>query len=550
MNIIIFKKTVAEPFSQVSDDWKGNQLASALSETLQKGTIIIIKKSDFEIVAPFMTQHNILNCGIKKEKVELFRALKFDQQSSKELPRRLVANFSSIGAFKRSFFRFYIEHYQPTDPPCFLFVSDERVDELAATEKQKVHKTVSQDPLSLLLKDKITVEKADKIGEVYVGESFEIRMTRSMIYKASQTDSPVLILGESGTGKELIARQIFKYSENYNKGLFIVNCSSLPDALFESELFGHKKGSFTDARQDKEGIFAAANGGTLFLDEIGDLSLQNQAKLLRAIEGKEIRPLGSNETIKVNVRFLAATNRNLEAMMKQKTFREDLYFRLNTFTIYAYPLREHPEDIPGIASAIWTKLNKPGKLSDEFLNYLKGYSWPGNVRELKTLLNSITDIFGNVSPGPEHIEAIRNYHRKTLIESNAGRNDDFEKMLKVQSRNRIIEVQNILRAVKIELRPIINKQPPKLRTEKLHQLRLFIQQEVTTLENLCREPIFFKNRNLFDHIKRFRYLLEKMLNRWTGNADELRNLWQTDLNPLYEKIDMEIFEIIWGKMDL
>jgi DNA-binding NtrC family response regulator len=550
MQTIIFKRTSAETDFTQAANWDEKLLDHPVTETLQNGTIVVVKKSDFSILCPVIDKRGVLNFGIKNPKVELFRALKFDQIRDREIPRRLIINFFSIGAFKRSFFPFFYKRYRPTDPPCFLFVTDERVDELVKFTQSQPKKTVTGDPMSMLLEDTAQGEMADKIGKVYIGESYAIKLARTMICKAALSESPVLILGESGTGKELIARQIFEHSTKLNKDLFIINCSAIPDTLLESELFGHKKGIFTDAKENKEGLFIAANGGTLFLDEIGDLSQQNQAKVLRAIDEKEVRAIGSNKTIKVKVRIIAATNRNLASMMKQKSFREDLYYRLNSLTIFAPPLREHPDDIPRIAMAIWKKLDKPGKLSDIFLNYLKSYSWPGNVRELKTLLNTISDLFEGISPGPEHIEAIRTYQKKTLVESTTTSEDDFNKMLKAQCKNRIIEVQNILRAIKIELRPIINKQLASLESEKLARLKDFIQGEVNKLENLCREPIFFKNRIMFDRIKRFRYILEKTLNDWPISTDELRNLWQTDLNPLYENIDREIFDMIWGKMDL
>ncbi|MBE0640243.1 MAG: sigma 54-interacting transcriptional regulator [Bacteroidales bacterium] len=492
----------------------------------------------------------MLNCGIKKPEVELYRAFKLNQQTDQSLPRRIIANFSTSGAFKRSFNRFFSQRYQSDDPPCILFVPDGRVAELVKENEKLSEATIAGSPFSLLLSGIPRDETLEKINRNYIGQSFTTKLTCSMIYKAAHSRSPVLILGESGTGKELIARLIFEHSDNYKKSLVVVNCSAIPETLLESELFGHKKGSFTDASHDKEGLFSAADGGTLFLDEIGDLSLTNQAKLLRAIEEKEIRPLGGTKTIMVDVRIIAATNRNLASMMRQKTFREDLYYRLNVLTIFAPPLREHPEDIPEIASALWAKLGKSIRLSKEFLNYLKDYSWPGNVRELKTLLNSLTDYFGDKAPQPEHVLAIRSYHQKMLSESKTNGEEDFDKMLKAQSQLRIIEVQNILRGIKIMMRPIINLQSPMKQDKKIDKLKDYLDQEINKLEDLCREPIFFKNRNLFNHIKRFRYLLEKTMNRWPVSAEELHNLWLTDLAPLYETIDQEIFSIIWKKMDL
>jgi len=547
MQVIIFKNTGFEtgPFSAA--DWEGEKIQRHFNETFHEGTILVIKKSDFQVLTSRIDHGRMLNCGIKRPKIELFRALKFDQHNNKDLPRRIIADYATPGAFKRSFFRFFHHHYDPSRPPCILFVTDDRVNELMKLAGSQVKSPVGKDPISQLLAG---IPKGDKMGDVYIGDSFVSRLTRSMIYKAARAESPVLILGESGTGKELLARLVYDYSLKYKKDFKPINCSSLPDELLESELFGHKKGSFTGASQDKVGLLEAANKGTVFLDEIGDLSLQNQAKLLRAIEEKEIRPVGSNETIKIEVRLIAATNRNLASMMKQKTFREDLYYRLNSLTIFAPPLREHPDDIPVIASAIWAKLEQPGKLSADFLSYLKAYSWPGNVRELKTILQAISDLFGGISPGPEHIEAIRAYQKKTLAESSAGEEDDFHHLIRAQSRNRIIEAQNILRDIKVALRPVIHDKFPGLEPEKQKETRELIILELERLENLCREPIFFRNRHLFDHIKRFRYLVDKSLGYLPHAPGELKRTWQTDLEPLHVSIDEEIYSLIWGKMDL
>jgi len=253
-----------------------------------------------------------------------------------------------------------------------------------------------------------------KLERIYIGTSIEVQHTRALIYRACQTDSPVLILGESGTGKDVIATQIYENSTTHKKGFFRVNCSALPESLLEGELFGYTKASFTGANTDKVGLFNAAEGGTIFLDEIGDLSLANQVKILHAVENQGIRQIGSNQTKPVNVRIITATNRNLYAMINQGTFREDLYFRINTFLINSHPLREHPEDIPILAKAYWEKKHHISHLSNDFLEYLKTYPWPGNVRELNTLLNSLVDYFGDISPKPAHVEAIRKSRQDIL----------------------------------------------------------------------------------------------------------------------------------------
>lgn len=208
--------------------------------------------------------------------------------------------------------------------------------------------------------------------------------------KVASSLSTILILGESGTGKEVIARYIHYLSGR--KGPFIaVNCAALPEELIEAELFGFEKGAFTGAIKAKPGKFELANEGTLFLDEIGDLPLKLQAKLLRAIQEKEIERLGGEKSIKVNTRLISATNQNLEALVKEGKFREDLYFRLNVIPLLLPPLRERLEDIPLLADFLLKKIcereRKPlMKLSEDVLKAFMMYSWPGNIREFENVL--------------------------------------------------------------------------------------------------------------------------------------------------------------------
>lgn len=219
-----------------------------------------------------------------------------------------------------------------------------------------------------------------------IGESRLMRGVLSQVMKVAPTDSTVLILGESGTGKELVATSIFEHSPRHNKPLVTLNCAAIPEGLLESELFGHEKGAFTGAIGTRRGKFEEANGGTLFLDEIGDMPLSTQAKILRALQEKEVERVGGSKTIKVDVRFIAATNKNLEKMVQDGLFREDLYYRLNVFTLLLPPLRERIEDIPLLVNSFLKKAPKRAKISPLALHKLMTYQWPGNVRELINVL--------------------------------------------------------------------------------------------------------------------------------------------------------------------
>lgn len=224
-----------------------------------------------------------------------------------------------------------------------------------------------------------------------IGQSEAMQKVRSLIKLVSDSDSGVLILGESGTGKELVAKAIHNNSDRSSKQLVKVNCAAIPKNLLESELFGHEKGSFTGAIAQKKGKFEQANKGTLFLDEIGEMPLELQVKLLRALQEKEVQRIGSNGHITVDTRIIAATNRDLQEEVKKGNFRADLYYRLNVFPIEVPALREHTEDIPELANFFIQryaeKNKKPLKtIAVKALNTLKVYPWPGNVRELEHAL--------------------------------------------------------------------------------------------------------------------------------------------------------------------
>ncbi len=224
-----------------------------------------------------------------------------------------------------------------------------------------------------------------------LGESAAIEKVRVMIERLARGQAPVYIGGESGTGKELAARLIHELGPRVDKPFVPVNCGAIPESLMESEFFGHKKGSFTGAIQDKDGLFKAADGGTLFLDEVGDLPLSMQVKLLRAIQEKSVRPVGSQNEIKVDVRILSATHKNLHDLVGQGKFRQDLYYRLNVIELQIPPLRERVEDISLLAEAMCHKLcdtlgMKPPRLTPEAIETLQRYNFLGNVRELENIL--------------------------------------------------------------------------------------------------------------------------------------------------------------------
>ena len=228
------------------------------------------------------------------------------------------------------------------------------------------------------------------IGQI-IGQTPSMQQVFDMIRKVARTKSNVLITGESGTGKELVARAIHSLGSQNGRPFVAVNCGAIPEGLLESELFGHKKGSFTSASADKEGLFESARGGTLFLDEIGHMPMSCQVKLLRAVEQRQILPVGSTEPIDIDLRLIAATNRDPIEEIKAERFREDLYYRMNVVGIHLPPLRERKEDIPLLVEHFIRKYNiEMGKqcvgVSDDVMRLLMSYEWRGNIREMQNVI--------------------------------------------------------------------------------------------------------------------------------------------------------------------
>lgn len=265
--------------------------------------------------------------------------------------------------------------------------------------------------------EKENAQLLESVKEHYimVGESPKMRTLKEMIQKASATNSKVLIEGENGTGKELVARAIHHNSARAAGPFVAVNCAAIPETLIESELFGHRKGAFTGAIADKPGRFQMAEGGTIFLDEIGDMSLMTQAKMLRTLEEECIEVVGGKAVVPIDVRVIAATNKDLQKQMKMGEFREDLYFRLNVLTFQVPPLRERKEDIPLLVDYFLryfcAELGVGMKrITGRAMNRLMAHSWPGNVRELRNLVEKLIVLVGSEEIHPQDISSVlQNY---------------------------------------------------------------------------------------------------------------------------------------------
>jgi DNA-binding NtrC family response regulator len=381
---------------------------------------------DDEIVREVLTEHlkndgyEVIGCSNGYRGLELFKNDRFDLV----VLDLLMPGINGIEVLKE------IKRFSPHSIVILItaFGSIENaVDAMRAGAFDYITKPFNLSDVSFAVKRGIDVSKLEKENinlkrqlksrygfENIIGDSNAMQSIYSLIDKVAPTDSTVLILGESGTGKELIANIIHYNSERSSKPIVTVNCSAIPHELLESELFGHERGAFTGAVSTKPGKFEISDGGTLFLDEIGEMSLSLQVKLLRVLQEKTFERVGGTKSIKVDVRIISATNKNLEDEVKTGRFREDLYYRLNVIPIQLPPLRARAEDISLLCryfiDRYCKKRKKPFlKISGEAMSALMNYSWPGNVRELENLIERLVvlkeDLTVSVNDLPEKIVA-------------------------------------------------------------------------------------------------------------------------------------------------
>ncbi|HIE28846.1 TPA: sigma-54-dependent Fis family transcriptional regulator [Candidatus Poribacteria bacterium] len=334
--------------------------------------------------------------------------------------------------------------------PVIIFTGDDRISSAVECVKRGAFDYFTKVPLdfeklAIAIKNAVEDAKKSRINEylraeleektqfdVIVGKSPAIQAIFEQIRNVARTDTTVLIMGESGTGKELAAKAIHANSNRREKPLVVVNCCAIPRELMESELFGHERGAFTNAIRQRKGKFELANGGTIFLDEVGDLEMSLQVKLLRVLQERCFERVGGNETIQVDVRIIAATNRNLFQSVKEHEFREDLYYRLNVFPIMMPPLRTHKEDIPLLVEHCIRKFNaklnrKVEEIDEEALQLLTEYDWPGNVRELENVIERAFVLSwesGRVL-NPFHFPALRAIPQKKLSITETALIQDF-----------------------------------------------------------------------------------------------------------------------------
>ena len=316
-----------------------------------------------------------------------------------------------------------------------------------ALEKQKLQKDVS------ILKQQLKPPSLENI----IGKSQSMQALFSVISKTSESNASVLITGESGTGKELVAKAIHSLSPRKDNHFVAINCAAIPEGLLESELFGHMKGAFTGAASNKQGLFELANEGTLFLDEIGEMPINLQAKLLRVIEGGTFRRVGGVSDINVDVRIISATNKNVQALIEQRHFREDLYFRLNVLSVKIPPLRERGDDIPLLVDHFLKKLAGDKKrFSNPAIELLKNYEWKGNVRELENIIERMVLLCDNEVMDAKHLpDEISSVSKAEKVVVPSG-GMDIEKLMEDTEKAYLMKALQRTNGVKTEAARLLN----------------------------------------------------------------------------------------------
>jgi len=364
----------------------------------------------------------------------------------------------------------------------------------------------------------------------FVGSSTEVQLVRQLVMRAAASDDPVLVLGDTGTGKEVIARSIHKYSARASEKFVPVNCGAIPGELLESELFGHKRYTFTDAKFDKKGLWEITGNGTLFLDEIGDLALIHQVKILRALEENKIRPIGEAKEIRVNARVIAATNRDLFSMVKTGQFREDLYYRLRAFLLRTPVLRDHPEDIPTLARFFWKRIarDERASLPDEIMAELQAYSWPGNARELKAVLMSLHTLFGKDDLDSARLRAVFQIQGQGAAESPEAAAQNEMITHRVDCLRHFRRADEVLRACVVSVRPLVEGNQTDVATAA--SVRASLRARLGELEVLCLNPLLFHSKVTFDVVDGLKEKLSYFYGLLEGDGKVALSFWKNEVS--------------------
>lgn len=356
--------------------------------------------------------------------------------------------------------------------------------------------------------DEKSREKLEELRKEFRGNSEQAQLVRALILNAAELNTPVLIIGETGSGKNVVAQCIHKHSSR--EGNFVsINCGAIAGGVFEAELFGHKKGSFTGAEKDRKGLWRSADKGTLFLDEIGDLPLEHQVKLLDVLERGKVRPVGGEEELGVDLRVVSATNRELDVLLQTGQFREDLYYRLRAILIRTPALREQVDDIAYLAQWLWQGViteDKQAELSEEIIQELKLYRWPGNVRELKSVLSSLYFYFKKNELTVEHLRIIFKMFGQIRSLPKSQTSASEIDLHRVECLRHLRQTEESVRASQVMLEPI-NKQKTDFRSIR-KSVMATLPHRIHELEALTRRPLLFYTEGTYAAINQLKGKLE------------------------------------------
>jgi transcriptional regulator with AAA-type ATPase domain len=526
-----------------------------LKRILAPETITLVSEADKELTGHLRKSSRVYVIEMKPAKMELFRALKLEYKSLEGKIRMINLSNANPGAFKRSL-NPLLKRLPAGTPACVIIIPDKVWNvmiKLIPHETQLLNPetgTSGFDPyLGSWLKTIGEKEELKSMESRFLGVSRYAVLTRALIYKAALAKSHVLLLGETGTGKSMIASLIHEYSSRRDEPFVAVNCSAVPESLFESEFFGHRKGAFTNAIEATPGHFLRAGKGTLFLDEIGELTPINQAKLLQAVESRQFYQVGASVPTKVDVRIIAATNVNLPLKVTLNSFRADLFYRLNGFQIVVQPIRDHPDDLPLIAESLWNSISgKKNSLSGTFLHYLQSKPWPGNIREIQMVLTNMHEIFSGIPPSQEGVEALKKLRMDQGLFARNEARDHFES-LRNNSIKRLRETMNIIRAIRVEFRPLINQDEKVIKAPKeIRRIHVNVLQMNAQLNEFLLDPLYFKDKTLFDLIRCFSFDLDHELKGLRHQAQHFAAIWQSKLQNYYEEILNQIYKLSYEEM--
>jgi DNA-binding NtrC family response regulator len=489
--------------------------------------------------------------GKKHPTIELARTLK----TKNSLIPMIEGGYSSAGNLRQSLMKF-LQRTGDGPPRLFIIAESEKCFSALCKIASNHLPVAVHTPISFAGKNGAMLNLMGLIPdplalqEAFIGESTDAVVVRQFIMLAAQADDTVLITGDTGTGKEIVARQIHRNSIRENKPFQPVNCGAFPHDLLESELFGHVKGAFTGAHVSNQGLWISAGEGILFLDEIGELTPAHQAKLLRALQEKKIRPVGGTKDIVVKARIICATNCDLLNMVQAGQFRKDLYYRLREFLIITPPLRDHAEDIPLLAQTFWKSITQDEKamLPNEIVQALSEYLWPGNVRELKMVLKHLFGLFRTAqSLDMRHLQAV--FEIQGLPFRPVSNEVTLEELHPAGFSNfrRLRRVYETIRAIEHLLSNLLN--PKKKNPPQSSQILTIVINLLHEIDMHSRTPRNLSPRT-FDHLSLLRSRLNYFLSEHEKSLEKAMTYLQDGTHRIIEdavaNILLEIDQAIDG----